>query len=485
MTLCKRGGSPLKDMIEGNSFEIKYLFLILILVSCVNTPQLYRETGNHHVRSVIRRAIDHSGLSTNLGIKIVSLKTNKTLYELNANSLFNPASNNKLFTCISTLALIDTGYTFSTSVYRENNNLYLVGGGDPDLSLISLDSLARITSAYVVNIDTLFLDESILDTIRFGEGWMWDEGPWEYAAQISALTVNDNCVDFYITPGELNQPVQFATYPEMDYFQISNQSITVNDTIGFMDFEIDRDWGNRTNIFTITGMVMDTASVDTFTRNVDDPSQFTGNLFNQMLKDYGVEIQTISKRKYSGNGELLAKHRSESLIISLRNLMKESDNLTAELLVKMIGHEMTDSVGTWQNGLAAIKTFLNDELGLDTTSLNLADGSGVSRYNYSSPEHFIHLLTWAYENEQIRDNLISTLPVGGWDGTLKERMNGDYGGRIFAKTGTLSGVSCLSGYVFTKSGEPLAFSIMMNGYAQKARLYRNLQDRITEILAEL
>ena len=462
-----------------------YIFLILILASCVNTPQLYRESGNYSVRSAIRHAIDQSGLSTNLGVKIVSLETQKILYELNARSLFNPASNNKLYTCISSLALLDTGYTFSTSVYRYNNNIYLVGGGDPDLSLSSLDSLARITSERLSYIDTLFLDETLLDTIRFGEGWMWDEGAWEYSAQISALTVNDNCVDFYIKPGELGQPVQLSTYPQSDYIQISNQSKTVNDTIDFTGLEIDRDWGNRTNQFIITGMVMDTAATDTLTRNIDDPSQFTGILFKKMLKDYGVEVRTISKSKYSGNGELLTQHQSEALINSLRNLMKESDNLTAELMVKTIGHQMADTVGTWQNGLTAIKTFLSNEVLLDTNSFNLADGSGVSRYNYSSPDHFIQLLQWAYGNDRIRDNLLSTLPIGGWDGSLKDRMNGEYGKRIFAKTGTLSGVSCLSGFVFTKSNEPLAFSIMMNGYAQKAGYYRNLQDKITKILAEL
>jgi D-alanyl-D-alanine carboxypeptidase/D-alanyl-D-alanine-endopeptidase (penicillin-binding protein 4) len=114
----------------------------------------------------------------------------------------------------------------------------------------------------------------------------------------------------------------------------------------------------------------------------------------------------------------------------------------------------------------------------------MSDGSGVSRYNYSSPEHFIQLLSWAYNTNQIWDNLISIL-LGGGVGTLKNRMNGENGNRIIAKTGSLSGVSCLSGYVFTKSGEPLAFSILMNGFIGKTKPYRNLQDKIITILAEL
>jgi len=459
--------------------------LILFLISgCVSTPKLYHVTGEKNLRSSIHDAINNSGLSTNLGIKIVSLKTKETLYELNANSLFNPASNTKLYTGISALALLDTGYTFTTSIFQKNNNIYLVGGGDPDLSLNSLDSIAREISEKLNQIDTLFLDESFMDTQRFGEGWMWDEGPWKYAAQISALSVNDNCVDFYIRPGSIGSPVNYSTNPKTDYIIIHNSSLTVNDTAGFIDFKINRNWVNGTNEFSISGMVMDTSSVDTFSRNIDDPTAFTGFVFNEMLSNHGRKINNIFKKKYLGNGRLLASHTSKPLIGTLDNLMKESDNLTAELLVKLIGHKATDNTGTWQNGLTAIKTFLQNVVNMDTTTFYVSDGSGISRYNYSSPEHYIQLLSWAYNNVQIRENLISILPGGGV-GTLKNRMNGENGNLIIAKTGSLSGVSCLSGYVFTKSGEPLAFSILMNGFIGKTKPYRKLQDKITTLLAEL
>lgn len=162
---------------------------LFIFSACVHSPKLYQESGSFSLRHKIRKIINKSELSTNLGIKVVSLKTKKTLYELNASSLFNPASNNKLFTSISALALLDTGFTFTTSIYRNGNNIYLVGGGDPDFSLARLDSLAKIVAGTMTEIDTLFLDESLMDTIRFGEGWMWDEGPWKYAAQINTIII--------------------------------------------------------------------------------------------------------------------------------------------------------------------------------------------------------------------------------------------------------------------------------------------------------
>jgi len=165
--------------------------------------------------------------------------------------------------------------------------------------------------------------------------------------------------------------------------------------------------------------------------------------------------------------------------------MKKSDNLTAELLVKTMGREASGTQGTWQNGLIAIKTFLNDEVGIDTTSLRMADGSGVSRYNLTSPAQLVKLLIFAFERKDIREPFLTTFPVGGWDGTLKNRMEYSSSGHdIHAKTGTLEGVSCLSGYAFTEDNEPLAFSIMMNGYVGSAKPYLKLQDEICRILVD-
>ncbi len=458
---------------------------MVAFTACTYAPSLYQEKGSPSTRSQIHTIIQSSGLSTNLGIKIVSIKSNKTLYELNANSLFNPASNNKLYTCISALSLLDTAYSYTTSVYHNNNKLYLVGGGDPDLSLTALDSLAEIVSKTSDKFDSLILDDSFHDAQRFGEGWMWDEGSEWYAAQISALSVNDNCVDFYVSPGELGQAVQINFSPNTNYIQVTNDSKTVADTTNFMAFKIDRDWMSQTNNFSILGNLMDTTSIDTFYRNVDDPTLFTGNVFAEMLQSRGMNISNIGKGSLPKKAELIATHQSESLINSLENLMVESDNLTAELTLKLIGREQTDIQGNWDNGLTAIKTFLQNEVQIDTTQFRLADGSGVSRYNYSSPNHFIQLLTWAYNQESVKDKLLLALPNGG-DGTLEDRFPNHKGGnRVFAKTGSLSGVTSLSGYVFTKSGEPIVFSILMNGFSGSSAPFRKLQDQIVTYLTSL
>ena len=498
-----------KMPIVKNKLYYHQLLVMIFLFSCSKAPTLIHVKGHKKVLDNVTIIIQESGLQTNLGIKVVELESDETIYEWNPLALFNPASNNKLYTCIAALAILDSNQTFSTSVYQDTSALYLVGGGDPHLTLEQLDTMARTISDTIKlhlgrdywflnnrvrmrtidlakKLNYLILDDSMLDGVPYGPGWMWDEGSWWYAAQISALSSNENCVDFYVTPGITGQPVLIKTNPVTDFISITNQSKTVNDTTNFMELKIERDWKKQTNSFTITGNVMDTASTDTFQRNVHDPTLYSGTVFAEMLQTRGINIKHVIKAPLSPGAIKLAEHKSRPVNHALTEFMKRSENLTAELLVKHIGAVVYDTVGTWNNGLLAIKSFLHDTVGIDTNTFHLSDGSGVSRYNYSSPEHFIKLLTWAYNDKVIRDQFLSTFPIGGWDGTLDDRMkNEDSTVKIIAKTGTLSGVSCLSGYIFTTRGDPLAFSILMNGYVDEAKPFRNLQDRIVSALTDI
>ena len=227
---------------------------------------------------------------------------------------------------------------------------------------------------------------------------------------------------------------------------------------------------------------MDTSSADTIIRNVDEPTDYAGHLFREMLIKKGLNIKKLDKGIYSNSGTEIATHYSKPLPSILKNLMVESDNLTAELLVKIIGYEYSQIEGNWQNGLHAMKVFLHDEVSLDTTSFSISDGSGVSRYNYSSANNFISLLSWAYHNPEIRNNLLNILSFTGEKGTLLDRAlpNG-----VYAKTGSLSGVSTLSGYILNPDKEPIAFSILMNGYKGSSLPFRELQDKIVSQLAEI
>ena len=264
---------------------MKIFFLLIFFLQCSNPPTLYNISGYKKAIDPITSVIQSSGLQTNIGIKVINLKSNQTIYEWNPNSLFNPGSNAKLFTCIAALALLDTNTTFSTSVYQDTNAIYIVGGGDPHFSIDKLDTISQIISDTIKlhlgrdywflnnrvrmrsidlakRIDYVVVDNSIYDNIYFGPGWMWDEGSWWHASQVSAMSLNENCIDFYVKPGKLGKPIIINTYPTTNFISIQNESNTVNDTINFKTLKIKRDWESQTNNFIVSGNVMDTSSID-------------------------------------------------------------------------------------------------------------------------------------------------------------------------------------------------------------------------------
>ena len=463
-------------------FKIHFLIIFLmVFLSCTPPKSLFNIGGSPSLIRKINSIIESSGIDLNMGIKIISLNDNKTLYAYNSQKLLMPASTNKLYTCAAALHFLKNDYKFQTKILKNKKNIVLKGGGDPDLKIEKLDSLAMIVSKNISIIDTLFFDDTMIDSMNYGEGWMWDEGPWWYAAPISGLSVNDNCIDFYVKPGKLGNACELDYYPKTSYIKIENRSKTVNDTIDFQKLKIERNWVSNKNIFTITGEILDTTGLDTLYRNIYDPSLFTATIFKELLEDNGSRVRYLSKKAQDLNRyNTIATHLSDSLLISASNLMNESDNLTAELFVKSIG-AMDTLPGTWTTGIDSIKSFLSSEVKIDTSKIRIADGSGVSRYTLTNSDQLVSLLSWVYKSEH-KNDFISTLPGGGWPKSTLEKRLVDEGGKVRAKTGGLSGVRNLAGYIETSKYGPIAFSILMNGYIGSSRKYRHVQNQIIKLL---
>ena len=465
------------DMFKQSSNFI-LLFFAAIISSCTPPKSFYKMEGSINLRNKINKIIENSEIDLNMSIQVISLKDNKVIYDYNSQKLLMPASTNKLYTCAAALHFLEKDHQFATDVFSDTKNLILKGGGDPDLSIIELDSLALEVSKKYKNIDTLFIDDTFLDSLNYGEGWMWDEGPWWYAAPISALSVNDNCIDFYIKPGLAGKAASIDYYPKTSFIKFKNESITVQDSVQ-KKLKIDRDWVLNKNNFNAYGEIIDTSDVDTLYRNIYDPSTFTGVIFKESLEKYGARVKTISKKKTSNKSyKKVSNHLSKPLIHSATNLMNESDNLTAELFVKSIG-ALDTLPGTWKVGLDSIKSFLAKEVLIDTSNIRLADASGVSRYNLTSAAQLNSLLKWMY-NSKYKDDFISTLPGGGWENSTLEKRLIDEGDLVRAKTGGLSGVRNLAGYIKSKKYGDVAFSILMNGYTDYSSRYARVHDQIVK-----
>ncbi|MEJ2634378.1 MAG: D-alanyl-D-alanine carboxypeptidase/D-alanyl-D-alanine-endopeptidase [Calditrichia bacterium] len=436
-------------------------------------------------------------LQAHTGLKIVSLENGDVLYARDSGKLFNPASNMKLLTTAAGLERLGPDFRFCTAVYADSGaaddsvlhgNLYLKGYGNPDLTTDDLGKLVDDLHQYgVERIDgNLLCDESYFDDFYRGEGWMWDDASSWYFAPIGALTVNDNCVTVIVRPAKnVGDSLLISFDPPIRYLQIENHAVTVDstDSLRLEDFKVERKWKNPENTVVIDGGLAAGAPPESVVVDVMEPALYVGTLFKELLQRVNIRLDGhVAKGITPQNAETLLVHQSEPLSLAVRNTNKISDNLSAEQILKTLGAEIRGIPGTAPKGVSVVKAFLQ-ETGVDSNSYYIVDGSGVSRYDLVSPDLLVELLRRMYRDFQVQPEYVSSLPVAGVDGTLEKRMrNGPADEKVRAKTGSLRGVSSLSGYATTADGELVAFSMIMADFVKPASQIRKLQDRICDLI---
>ena len=207
--------------------------------------------------------------------------------------------------------------------------------------------------------------------------------------------------------------------------------------------------------------------MDTLKRNIYDAENFVLSNLAQMLKRYDVKIKAMQKGKTPKGSKLILTHNSATLSAINKKMMYESNNLAAEVSTKSLAYSNT-YFENWESGLTIIKSLIYDYGKIDTNNIRLSDGSGISRYNLSSTNSFITFLDYIYFSKY-KDEFIKALPHGGSKkSTLKNRFK-HHKKNIRVKTGTLSGLSCISRYLFSQKYGPLCFSIMINGFTGSSK----------------
>lgn len=462
--------------------KINILFLsIFIFISCSSSLNYSGLFTSNYIKKNIESLIGDIDKNASIGIKIVSLKSKKILFEKNSEKLLIPASNTKLLTYASVIELLNLNYNFKTIIQSYDQNIILTGSGDPTLNSEDLDSLAKIISLSFPKIDTLFINTKKMDDLEYGKGWMWDEGSEEYSAPVNTFIVNKNCITFDYSSDIIGKPARVKYSPHSDQIIIMNRSITVDDTTDFLKFKIERDWVRQTNKFEVSGEILINSPNDTLTKNIHNPNLFNANLFVSHLSLHGASVNNIVFTKiFYQPYDTLTIHKSKKIDIIGQKMMNESDNQIAEVFLKTLGFELQNE-GSSANGIRILKTFLFNKANIDTNFLRLADGSGLSRYNLLSVDQIISLLVYMNES-QYDEQFKNSLPFGGKKRSQLENRLVNSGGRIRAKTGSLSGVSALSGYIESKIHGPIAFSIIINGFSGSSDSYRKLQDDICEFL---
>ena len=333
----------------------------------------------------------------------------------------------------------------------------------------------------------LICDDSYFDDLYWGAGWMWDDVSAWYYASIGALTVNDNCVTVTVKPAQsIGDPLLILLEPNTTYMRIENFGVTVDslDSTRIRQFKVERKWRPPENTVVIEGGRSVEVAERSYVVDVVDPTLYSGTLFAELLQRFGIEFAgNVLRGAVPDTNVVLVEHLSSPLTAVVINTNKVSDNLSAEILLKTLGAELQNVPGTAEEGLFVVKEFFN-EIGVDTTTFDLADGSGVSRYNVVSPDHIIELLKAMHADFRVQAEFKASLPIAAVDGTLENRMHGtEAAGKLRAKTGTLRGVSSLSGYTTTADGEPLAFSMIIEHFVAPPFQIRKIQDRIGALIS--
>ncbi|MDF2679645.1 MAG: putative D-alanyl-D-alanine carboxypeptidase precursor [Brevibacillus sp.] len=423
------------------------------------------------------------------GIAVYDLTDKTYVYTHNEKRNYIPASNMKLFTTISALDRLGPGYQWKTEVYIDGKvnpggvlqgNLLLKGYGDPSLTPEDLQELAAEIKAKgikEVNGD-LLLDESYFDDTRLGTSWMWDDEPYGYSAQLSALAVHKNFVTVTTTSGlKTGDTAKLTIEPANTYLTLTNKVKTVEGSESAITVERPR--GKNEIILTGTIGVKSAAYKEDVT--MEDPALFVGDVWKQKVIEAGIMLRpkTEVKKTVVKAGVPLHTHLSQPLSEIMVELNKESDNFYAEMLLKTLGATQKGK-GSFEAGTEVVADVLK-RAGIESGYAQV-DGSGLSRFDLITAEQMVKLLVFL-QDQDYRDVLEATLPIAGVDGTLKSRMKGTAAEKnVIAKTGSMGGVNSLSGFVTAKNGHKLAFSIIINGI-YKSKYARELQDFVAIQLA--
>jgi D-alanyl-D-alanine carboxypeptidase/D-alanyl-D-alanine-endopeptidase (penicillin-binding protein 4) len=409
-----------------------------------------------------------------VGLKIVDTVRGTVLYSKNADISFMPASNFKLVVGSTILRKLGPGFAFVTKVEGDNRpqggaihgNVYLRGGGDAHLSAKDLDDAAAVLAADGVRtIDgAIVTDASHFDAQRYGDGWSWDDLPYYYAPPITALELEDGIVHVTMTPGRtVGSPVRLDVSPQSSAFTIDN--LLKTSAIGSKDdSDIVRPW-EAPNTIQLTGdYPIDSKTSGDLRPAVPDPAAYAGDVFLRALQAHGISVAGgVHPGVAPQNAAVLWTHESEKLPQLLADFWYPSDNLMGELFLKELGVAQAGEPGTDSNGIRAEIEFLKS-IGIDTSTVSIADGSGLSHYDHITPADFVAILQ-ADWNSPYRDIVLNALPVPGYRGTMLHAYAGSAAvGNAFLKDGVISHVRTLSGYIKTHSHGPITFSWQINSW---------------------
>jgi len=473
----------------------------LALVMGVAATSLVQAAPPSKLGRTIQRIVEEPPLGSGFwGIEVRRLRDGRVLYARNERKSLSPASTLKLVTTAAALDALGPEARLSTTLEtsarldrfgRILGDVFLVGRGDPNLSGRFFDGritapfeglAASLADAGVRRIEgRLVGHEGLFAGDRRGEDWSWGDLVWWYGAEVSALSFNDNCVDVTVRPGaRVGDSVVVEAEPASAYYTVVSSAVTGRP--GVEDgLTLEPELG--TNTIRLSGELPLDSRPRVLYVAVRDPARYAAAVFSEVLAARGIEVTggaATSSDSLPPARRVLATHESPPLAELIREINKPSQNLHAEMLLRLLGAH-TAGDGSVEAGLAAVDAFLT-RIGVDAAGWALADGSGLSRSNLLTARGLVELLA-AMDRHPHATAFRDSLAIAGQDGTLEKRLVATpAAGRIQGKTGTLGHVSALAGYATTLKGERLAFAILANHHTVEGREVLSAVDSICQAL---
>ena len=419
-----------------------------------------------------------------IGVRVDSLASGETLYARDAGRLIMPASNMKLLTLAAAAARLGWDFRFETRLEAAgrvvdgvlHGDLVVIGSGDPTImsqnsgpAAVFEEWATALADAGIRRVEGRLLgDDRAFPGDGLGPGWAWDYLTDGYAAPSGALNYNENVVTIRTSPAKAaGGAAAIEVSPPGHGFEVINQ-VETSAAGTNASVTVDRALGSPRLV--VRGRIPIGGTTVSRTTTVEHPTRFFVEGLRLALAARGIrvaggacDLDEAPNPPAEGSRQILATRRSLPLSSIAGYFVKVSQNFYAEAILRTVGRA-SGRTGTVPSGRqAARETFT--AWGIPADAYVMHDGSGLSRYDYVTADTMVALLTHVWKDDALRGPFVASLPVGGRDGTLSSRMrNSVLDANVQAKTGTISNVRALSGYLETKAREKLVFSMIANNF---------------------
>lgn len=498
----------------------RWLLVLLLAIpgACARTrpataPPPPTPTAVARLQQELAAAFDNPSVNALWAVQVQSFDTGEVLFERNAHTLVMPASNMKLLTMSVAATRLGWDFKFSTQIATDGTiqdgvltgDLIIVGNGDPtindrggDATRVFQSWADRLRAQGVTRITGRIVgDDDLLDDQPLGAGWAWDDLVYGYSTAGGALQFNENVVKVLIHPAATAGEPATVTLEPAGSGLIVHDNVTTADATTTADVSLARKPGRPA--LEVFGTIPLGGRDVTQTAAVENPTQFYVNVLRDVLIRKGIAVDgaamdiddlPVTDAAAVDQRRVLFTHQSPPLASAELGMtfMKVSQNLYGETLMETIGAlgQPPNADGRHHHTEAARKIYEDvlSSWGIPPAEHIIVDGSGLSRYNYVTASLIVHILRAMARDPTNAATFEALLPIAGKDGTLRNRMKGTKAeGNVHAKTGTLSSVRSLSGYLRTADGERLGFSIIANNFKAPSAIVDGIAELAVERLS--